>query len=309
MCPPPRIRVYFCNVSGAELGYAESILLPKPPGVPNTSAILNFTGHNWTTDEIIYQGYVPTTLNTGSYLLKGYTYGYIQQRDVITYVYPGVLAGTSFILLIGCGINGNVPLEMNNLFVGLTENAVIRPQVILNNYLKGVDVANALAGASLFSFNSYGFYGKGHFYYVDENGVRWKDYGLDVGTPYKINIPVFGYDRKFCQTTQINVYLTELGAEVGVNFHMQRMIKIYGIVTGDTFTGVPPVLTLSWAKVAASGNATYTFDGDYALHIYPGGSLQVTYSIPGYTSATILTITNDQSEVNVNLTESRAAFP
>jgi hypothetical protein len=309
MCPPPRIRVYFYNVSTGELGYAESILRLGLPGISATMATLNFTGHNWTTDEIVFQGYVPTTLNTGSYILKAYTYGYIQSREVTTYVFPGILSATSFILVIGCGINGNVPLMMNGILVSLTENTVMRPQVILDSYLKGVDVVNAGTGVSLFSFNTYGFYGRGHFFYVDEMGARWTDYGLDVGSPYKINVPVFGYDRKFYQSIQINVYLTELGGEVGVNFRMQRMIKIYGVVTGDTFTGVPPVRPLEWAKIAANSDATYTFDGDYALHLYPSGSVQVTYTIPGYKSVTILVTTNDQSEMNVNLAESGAPFP
>jgi hypothetical protein len=308
LSPSPVLRVYFYDAWGGEVGYAESVLQVGSPGVSDAMATLNFTGHNWTIDEITLQGYVPTTLKTGNHTLRAHTYGYIQPRELLINIYPGVLVRSYVTLLIGCGIHGNVPLMTNGLFIGLTENATMRAEVILNDVLKGTDVVNATVGTSLFSFNTYGLHSRGHFFYVDENGIKWKDYGLDTGT-YRINIPILGYDRKFYQPMPINAYLQGLSFEVGINFHVERMIKIYGIVTGDTFTGVPPVVTLAWVKVKTNSYTAYTFDGDYALHLPPSAGALVTYSVSGYKSVTLHVVTNDQAEMNINLEESGVPFP
>ena len=307
LCPPPRLRVYFYEVSGAEIGYAESIVQLGYPGTYDTVAILNFTGHNWTVDEIVFQGRIPSTLKAGNHILMAHTYGYIQPSEVSAYFDLGALVRVSMSLLTGCGIHGYVLLTANGLYVSLTENATIRLEAILSGHLKGVGVVNATVGASFFSLDNYGFYGRGHFFYVDENGTRWRDYGLDVGT-YGIRVPVFGYDRKFYRPISIYVNLPELGYEMGVILRMERMIKIYGTVTGNTFTGVLPVMTLAWVSVKTNGYAAYSFDGDYALHLYPGAPALVTYSTPGYKSVTIQFVTNDRIQMNINLEESGEPF-
>ncbi|MEM2902543.1 MAG: hypothetical protein QXO32_07445 [Candidatus Bathyarchaeia archaeon] len=307
-CPPPRLRVYFTDSSGLEVGYAESILKPGSPGVTDTTATLNFTGHNWNISEIIYQGRIPNALETDNYSVKAYTYGYVQTVEVIIYISLSQFTPTSFPLIIGNRIYGSIPLTMNGLFVTLTENVTIRPQVSLDGDLKGVEVVNGTIGSSIFTFSTYGFYGRGHFHYVDPNGVRWKDYGLDVGN-YTVHIPDFGYDRMFTQTLEVYANLPDLGYEVGVYYHIERMIKIYGLVTGETNTH-PPIIPLNWATVEAKGQIAYTVDGEYALHLpSTGETVTVTYSIPGYLTTERMVLTNDQIQINVNLQQSGEPFP
>ncbi len=312
MCPPPRLRIYFKDSSRLEIGYAESILKPGLPGVSSTTAILNFTGHNWTIDEITSLGYVPTTLNAGGYNLTAYTYGYVQPRGAPIRIQLGSLSRSSLNLIIGVGIHGRVPLMANGLLVGLTENATTRPEVFLesdfrHDNLKGVDVVDGVKGDSTLSFNTYGFYGRGHFFYVDENATRYRDYGLSAET-YANYVPVFGYDRKFYQPRSIITSFSELGMEKGIDFRAERMIKISGVVTGETIIGVPPVVGLDWASVRTNGYVTHTFDGDYALHLYPNTGALLTYSIPGYNSQTILVVTNNEATIMVTLTESGAPY-
>jgi hypothetical protein len=307
-CPPPRLRVYFTDSSGLEVGYAESTLSPGSPGITDTTATLNFTGHNWTVSEIVYDGRIPNALKTDNYTVKAYTYGYIQAVDASIYVSLSQFTPTGFPILLGGRIYGSVPLTMNGLFVSLTENITIRPEVLSAGALKGVAVVNGTLGSSLFAFSTYGFYGRGHFHYVDPDGVRWRDYGLDVGN-YSVHVPDFGYDRMFTQTLNVYANLPDLGYEVGVYYHMERMIKIYGLVTGDTNTR-PPIIPLDWATVEAEGRVAYTMDGEYALHLPPTvRSTTVTYSAPGYRPAEEPASTNDQIQINVNLQQSGEPCP
>ncbi|MEM2964827.1 MAG: hypothetical protein QXE22_05200, partial [Candidatus Bathyarchaeia archaeon] len=103
--------------------------------------------------------------------------------------------------------------------------------------------------------------------------------------------------------------LPDLGYEVGVYYHIERMIKIYGLVTGETNTH-PPIIPLNWATVEAKGQIAYTVDGEYALHLpSTGETVTVTYSIPGYLTTERMVLTNDQIQINVNLQQSGEPFP
>jgi hypothetical protein len=86
----------------------------------------------------------------------------------------------------------------------------VRPEALLDGSLKGVDVVNATVNSSSFDFSTFGFYGRGHFFYVDPEGVRWNDYGLDTGN-YTVNIPEFGYDRKFMQDMDMGIPMLRKG--------------------------------------------------------------------------------------------------
>ncbi len=134
LCPPPRLRVYFYRDS-VDAGYSEAILRLDFPGVTETSATLNFTGHNWPVDYIIFKGYTPSSVDPGNYTLYAYTYGYLQQEFFSTpYVGLGDLCRTFVRLFIAGEIHGTVVLEMNGLFASLTENVTVRPQVLLTVY-------------------------------------------------------------------------------------------------------------------------------------------------------------------------------
>ena len=306
LCPPPHLRVYIYDENGLETGYTEKILSLGEPGVTETSAKLNFTGHNWPLSKIIYLGYLPTAIDEGSYSIEGYTYGYVQTSDVNVYIPISQTMSVAFPLLIGCGIYGSVSLMADTLFVSLTENVTARVQALLEGSLKGVNVTNAIIGDSSLSFHIYGFYGRGHFFYVDPDGYRWKDYGLDVGN-YSVYIPEFGYDRHFMQETEVYADLPWLMMERGVYFPVQRMIKIYGTVTGLDY--LDHVHVLSWVNIYSTGRETYSTDGYYMIHLPRDTSFEVTYSIPGYREHTTTLSTNDQVEYSPTLEESGEPFP
>jgi len=103
-CPPPRLRIYFYDSLGAEVGYTEAILAAGYPGVTESTATLNFTGHNWSMDQIVYFGHVPNALDEGNYAVEAYTYGYIQTREASINIGLSQFVPTAFPLLIGCRI-------------------------------------------------------------------------------------------------------------------------------------------------------------------------------------------------------------
>lgn len=291
LCPPPHLRIYIYDESGLEIGYVEKVLRLGEPGVSETSARLNFTGHNWPLNDIVYNGYLPTAIDEGTYSIKGYTYGYVQTSEVHVYIPISQTVSVAFPLLIGCGIHGSVPLMADTLFVPLNENVTVRVQALLDGSLKGVNVTEAVIGDSSLSFYIYGYYGRGHFFYVDPDGVRWKDYGLDTGN-YSVYIPEFGYDRHFEQEVDIYADLPWLMMETGVYFPVQRMIKIHGTITG--LDHLNHVHVLSWVKVEADGRESYSTDGYYAIHLPRDTSFEAAYSTPGYKEHKATLSTNDQ---------------
>jgi hypothetical protein len=306
LCPAPRLRVYFYSSSGVEIGYTESILRVDFPGVTETTATLNFTGHNWSIFQIIFRGYVPTALDAGTYAAKAYTYGYIQPHDVSFYLSLGDMTRFGWELFIAGEIHGSVPLEMNGLFVSLTENATVRPEVLLDGTLQGVDVVNATKDSSLFDFSTAGFYGRGHFFYVDPDGARWMDYGFDIGN-YTVFVPEFGFDRMFMQNLNIYANVPDLNTMVGVVFHIERMVKIFGTISGEDQYGVP--VPLVWASAGWDTRIAYSYDGDFMLHVANGmGPYTVTFTCPGYNDYLETVTTDNQIGVTVVLTQSGAPF-
>jgi len=309
LCPPPRLRIYF-QTSGVEVGYAETVLSQGSPGVENTSATLNFTGHNWSTEEIIMKGYTPNALKAGEYKVKAYTYGYIQAYDasvtIILSPFAPTHTRTAFPILQGCGVHGATSLTMGGVSVSLTEDVTIRTQTTLEGNFKGVDVVEAPEGSLGFRFNTYGIYGRGHFFYVDPEGTRWRDYGLDTGR-YRINVQDFGWNRRFTQRIDIYVNLPELGWEVEAFFNIERMIKITGTVDGYDKSSLP--VHLVWARAATDSYLAYTYDGDFAIHM-PAGTYTLTFSCPGYIKESRTITTNDQADTGVVvLKQSGEPFP
>ncbi|MEM2123027.1 MAG: hypothetical protein QXE79_05275, partial [Candidatus Bathyarchaeia archaeon] len=291
LCPPPRLRIYIYDETGVEIGYSEKILRLGEPGVTETSVKLNFTGHNWHLSEMIYLGHLPIAIDQGNYRIEGYTYGYVQTTQVNVYIPISQTVSVAFPLIIGCGIYGYTPLMADNLFVSLTENVTARVEALLEGSLKGVNVTKAVKDEPGLQFHIYGFYGRGHFFYVDPDGVLWKDYGLDTGN-YSVYVPEFGYDRRFMQGVDIYADLPWLMMERGVYFPIQRMIKIHGVVTG--YDRLSHIHVLSWVSIYSNGRESYSIDGYYMVHLPRDTSFEVAYSIPGYREHTATLSTNDQ---------------
>ena len=284
LCPQPYLRVYFYRL-GVEEGFGETQLKLGFPGVTETRAKINFSGDNPSIKSIIYDGVIPSALREGEYLIKVYTYGYIQANDVIVYLYSSQLQSATVILLMGSGINGTVTLIANEVFSELTENAFIEVDALLNENLKGVDVVNVSKGSSVFTFSIYGFYGKGHFFYVAPDGTKWPDYGLDVGN-YTVYVPEFGFEWKYMQKKLVYANIQDLGVTVGIHFSLYRLGKIYGIIKGEAKTPFINYIPLVWALITADNIEAYSFDGDYVIHL-PEGEYNVEYSYPGYEAQTI----------------------
>lgn len=283
LCPPPRLRVYFYGPTGVEEGFAETVLAIGTPGVAETRATLNFSGHNWSIDDIAYRGRIPTALAEGEYSIKAYTYGYVQTREITAYLPSSQLQAIAMELLIGCGVNGTATLMANGAFSELTENAFVEVDVLSGGALAAVDVVNASKGTGTVAFSTYGFLGEGHFFYVSPDGARWRDYGLDVGN-YSVYAPEFGFDWRYVQESSVYANLFDLGVTVGVHFAVARIGKIYGAIFGETYMG--NYIPLVWASVSAGDRVSYSLDGDYVIHV-PEGEYDVAYACPGYETKVI----------------------
>ena len=303
LCPPPRIRMYFYSSSGTEIGYSETILALGQPGVTNNSVTLNFTGHNWSIEEIIIRGFVPNALTSDDYTLRAHTYGYIQAEDDSVTIsltqFSPTHVNTYFPLLLGCFITGDSSFSMNDIFIQVDEDVTIRPQVFTGGLPTGVDVVDVPAGSPGFSFATYGYYGRGHFFYIEPNGDRWKDYGLDSGA-YVINVPEFGYTRRFIHDPDVYVNLAEIGWGTSVGFTLDRLVKITGVVNGYDKDRIPVILV--WATVDTDNRIAYTFDGDFQVHVFPG-TYDVTFSSPGYIPQSRTGTSNDQVSLGIIVLE------
>ncbi len=252
---------------------------------------MNFTGHNWPLYKVIYYRFLPSWMDEGYYSLQAFTYGYIQTWDVEFYVQISSIVRTGFPIQLGNNIHGGVPLMSDSLFVSIPENTTVEVWALLGGVLSGVDVFTVTADSSIFGFSIYGFYGRGHFFYVDREGTRWFDYGLDTGS-YTVFIPEFrrtgsGRERIFYQEASIIAVLSQLEMDVGVYFPLERMIKIAGVVHGDVTFGFPATLPLVWVEVTTDTRVGYSYDGDYYLHMPPppagdSESVYLTFNVPGY---------------------------
>jgi hypothetical protein len=145
--------------------------------------------------------------------------------------------------------------------------------------------------------------GQGHFFYVAPDGIRYFDYGLDVGT-YTAALPLFGFLYQFLQVLGLPVVqFSDLFLQQGVFLQVIQMASIMqgpnsvvqGFCGGICLPNPPSdVAPLSWAQVQAS-NSTYsqaapTFDGLYdgvgALFL-PMGTYNVTFADVQYQSQTV----------------------
>lgn len=289
-CPYPYIRLYVYSEEKI-VGYADNQLKPGVIGVSDTTVKMNFTGHNWPLYKLISLGYRPSWLDKGTYILKAFTWGYVQTRDENLYIPISTVGNTGFSLQLGSNIIVSTVLMSNNLFVSLPENTTVEIQTFREGSLEGVEIRNAESGSSSFRFTIHGFFGRGHFFFVDRNGKRWFDYGLDTGN-YTVFIPDFrhtgsGIERIFYQETEVSEPLLDLQFGVSVYFHLERMIKIFGVINGETGIGPPFTIPLVWVSVTADSETRYSYDGDYWLHIQPPPQgetkiVTLTFDIPGY---------------------------
>ncbi len=59
---------------------------------------------------------------------------------------------------------------------------------------------------------------------------------------------------------------------------------------------------LVWAAIDTDGRTSYSFDGDFHIHV-PSGTYDVTFSSPGYISQTRTGTSNDQVSLGIIVLE------
>jgi len=294
---PPRLRVYFENENGEPIGYAETILKPGFPGVTETSATINYSGNDWPLWQIIHYGWntldddyidymdyitrIPTALKEGEYRIKAFTYGYVQKIDSKVIVQKGLAMPASVYLQVGNYVEGNVVLMKNEVFDKLVENITTRVRLYSGGVFSGAQTINAFIGDGGFSFKIHGFRGIGHFFYVDFDGKRKADYGLDIGD-YGVKVEEFGRIFRYWQKKDVLVSLPYLGSHAGTIFEMARMATVHGKIYGQ-IDELSQTVPLSWTSISTDIKEARSLDGTYRLFLPDGNyRVNITFSAPGY---------------------------
>jgi hypothetical protein len=300
---PARIRVYFYDSSHVTVGYIERL---EALGVPNgldTPYFFKgvFAGQNWSLREIWFYGDQPTHLATDTYSVEGYTLGYVQQRPISTYVELAGYANALLVLFLGNEIDMTIPVFRGQSLLGsLPEHDYARSEAYLNGAtLSGATVGNFSAGVPTLGLPVYGFggmvqnrtlNGQGHFFYAANDGTRYFDYGLDIGT-YTAQIPEFGFKRHFMPLTILDTTFNDLFLQEGLILHVVAMARIISstIPVQGWVDGTIDVIPLSWVTVQAD-NGTISrsvptldgfYDGQGAINV-PAGTYNITFSVAFY---------------------------
>jgi len=302
------LRIYYYeSATGLMIGYADKALSPSPD-VNEFGANVTYTGNNWPLDLIIYQGSLPSSIPEGDYIVKAFTYGYVQRKQTTVWVQSGMGARAKVILQLGAGVNGAVSIKKDQLYsTALTEDAFVRIEARTPTWLlSGAQILTVPASSIGFIFRVYGFCGgPNHFYYVAPDGTRFNDYGLEQGT-YFIQVSEFGYTYRYRQTMEVSVNLPGIDFIVSVNFDVNRLGKISGTVRGLNATGSP--VPLSWAAINSATIWAFSQDGGYVVHL-PEGTYTFTYSAPGYVSQSYSVTVTGSSETEVNIILNQAGTP
>lgn len=313
-----RARVYVYDSADTAVGYIERLIAVGVPCTPLSCGLVApnffqgvFAGQNWSLREIWFfhnatgGDLQPTHLTADTYSVSGYTLGYVQQGPVSTPMRLGGFAGVRVILFLGNEIDLTVPVFFEpSLFGIIPEHDHALAQTSVGGLLQGAVNGNLTAGIATLDFPIFGFgamvqnttlNGQGHFFYVSRDGVRFFDYGLDLGT-YTTQLPEFGFNRHFTTLGPVPASFSDLFLESGVFLNLLLMARISsstGLVMGwcADLLGqcVLDVVPLSWVTVQAA-NATNiatiasapTLDGQYvgvgALFL-PAGTFTITFSV------------------------------
>jgi hypothetical protein len=316
---PVVARVYFDD-SGTVVGYVERVMVIKsaiaPLGVSTKSFNVVFTGMNWNLPILWYYSKPdrdglgrdsPTFLGDHSYSIKAYTLGYVQQRDVSSFVGMAGVARSAVTLFIGNEVDITGPVYLQPTLFGQVPEHAHAIGEVFSGSLTGAETANVTAGTKTLGFTIFGFgatevnaslpfVGQGHFFYVDPTGTTYFDYGLDVGS-YAAHIPEFGFNVHFtAYTADPTVTFQDLFLQLSPFISMVTMAKVFenenlphpiaGWVAGS---GGSDVMPLSWVHVEAV-NGTFdrfvptldgVYDGPGALFL-PAGVYNITFSVPFY---------------------------
>ena len=235
--------------------------------------------------------------------MKAFTYGYIQASQTKTYV-EYYCASARATMLVGCGMNATGVLLRSGVFYRLEENVTFRAEVLVGgSRLVGSEFGNASVPRSNIRIECRGFGGRGHFFFVTPDGVRYNDYGFGKDV-FLMVIRRFGYLRRFEQAS-FSYNLACYGDEVGTVLRIPLLNKVFGVVRGPRASD-EKLLNLSWARIDINGTElSMSLDGYYWLFMQDGTGT-VTCTIPFYYTKSSIIIISGGSEIQVNFDLERA---
>ena len=286
------------------MGYAEKKVQLGPDVTPTRMNVI-YSGNNWPVKQMIYQGFIPSTLASADYGVKVFTYGYVQRRQLIASVSAGSSEYTYVPILRAGMINGTVTFKKDDVPTNLLEDMLTRVDTTSNitGFLSGAQILSVPNGSPGFIYKVFGFTGgTRHFFYVAPDGTRLKDCGLENAT-YLVNVPESGVKWRFMQRADVYAYLIGLGMNYTADFDLHQMGVIEGMVKGYDMN--MQLIPLSWVEVRSDSRWTPTMDGYYRLFL-PPGSYSITFSEAGYLSQSFpRSVVGAQVQtVNVELSQS-----
>jgi len=274
-----RARVYHYGDDGVEYGYAEKIIELGQPDVQNTTLTTVFSGMNYDLADVIFWGYVPTTISPMMYVLKAFTYGYVQANWPSIYV-EYYCATARIIMLVGCEVKITGVLMKGGVFYRLVENVSYRANLLdEGGTFVGGQIGGASVGASNIVFSCRGFGGRAHFFFVTPEGIRHCDYGIGKGN-FTLYLQRFGYLYRFEQI-RITFSFNCMNSLVGYVSRILLLNKIYGVVYGLRVDGGRRPLSWATIRLVSFGELTTSLDGSYWIFM-PDGSSRMQFSLVGY---------------------------
>jgi len=263
-----------------------------------------FEGNEYGLDEAFMKGvlwsseFYPTSLTGGTYTIKVYTVGYLQDGEVFFTAIAGASVDLTLDVFIGARLALTLIFEKENIFAP-PEARYVRAE------LRGLDerlvaaTIDTLGTESVKVVSLFGFLD----YYTVHAGHMW-DYGLPNGS-YWVDVYVTGY----LQTERVMVNVTS-GSLFSLTICLHRMAHVEGNVYGYDWLG--DLKLLSWADVKIGDVSTPTLDGFYGTYLETG-VYNATASSTGYESQVVATSVSVEhaSELTLNflLSRSEASIP
>jgi len=319
--PPSRLRVYFYNSAGEQVGRRSANQLPGTDRVT-----FNFDGNNWPYGiwDYLLWGLKPSGLPTDVYSIEAYTVGYIQRKDTMpVHVWAQKASSTGDIplyLFAGASIYITVNFKIEELIEPLPDSEwsyYFRVKVfdeegnLAAANITSVPQATTVqpGGVTQWTFEVLGFNGfdtPGRMatwppappietgfvptyafgYWEPFTWVRHLDYGIDAGT---YTLEVIDETNGYVQTATVAVTVSLMGS-ASVFLDMHRQAHITGMVYQRNYMG--DYRTASWYTVELSGSpaaSTVTKDGGYELWA-PAGTytLKIYLAAPDPTDAVVV---------------------
>ena len=280
--PNHNITLFFYDSAGKELGKKA---VQQQWG--KTYVSLNYSGSDYYSQaRSVFPYYMclyDEGLETGTYLIRAFTFGYFQPKTLSVQVIAGSISDITLNLLRGVTINVTVNFRTERIFSSITKyqynDSRIPIRVEVYNFrgeLAGANISYVPLSRKAFSLTVVGFsYYYGTFtitwvnYYHTTDGYSQKDYGLPPGT-YAIKAFVPGYEQR----SKVNATLAPQG-NASVTFDMERMARVSGMVR--CFNMYSRLLPLSWATIEGYGakriETTYSLDGFYEMWLPEGRNI------------------------------------